>query len=558
MAKIDRLLVSIEQQPDEYLDALRFRLDERLLLLFSGLDEKLVELATTGAGPQAVPVEEQSAQAERALRQTERIVGLSLQRIDAITQRIAEARLEVGEFQEGMRSNIAESFIQEQQLLRMRYLESAVASLDVIERLVAAGELGQDKAELGDDLRGWLEDQVTLMAERTAGQIRLDTNTLIELRSRLAEDPLDAELSRAVRVLQRKQTRSINSLEATLGIMDGLGADTSEYRVLIIQQRGLIGVELLQRQVFMRVMRDQLENFQQALVSTGPNFVLRTIVFLTILLLAWLLARLVRFALSLLLERGRLGITRLSGEVLLSVSGLVVLLVGLLVGLSTLGVSVGPMLAGLGVAGIILGFALQDSLSNLASGAMILLYQPYDVDDHVRVGDVEGIVKRMNLVATTITTFDNQVLVVPNKNIWGDNIVNHTASRVRRVDIQVSFSYSEDIDFVERVLMEEMTAYDSVLSNPQPTVHISRWDDSAVTMMAKPWVRTADYWSTLRALTKRFKQRFDAEDISIPFPQRDVHLYDHGKPPEPRKRSSVKAKASDMRVDDAPPGESED
>ncbi|MGY6629448.1 MAG: mechanosensitive ion channel domain-containing protein [Wenzhouxiangella sp.] len=537
LAQVERLLEAIANQPVEYRDALLWRLDERLLALLAGLDEQLIELASVAVMPDAEsdPLDEERILTAR--RQTERILDLSLDRVHRITDRIAQERDEVGEFDEGLRSNIAESFIQEQQLLRMRYLQTTVGSLELIERLAAAGGLDESKAELAGRLRLWLEAQALLLAERIAGQIRLDTNTLIELRSRQAEDPLDSELGRAVRVLQRKQARSINSLEATLGIMDQLGLDTAEYRVLIIRQRGMIGVELLQRQVFSRVMRDQLDNLQQALVTTGPNFVLRALVFLTILLLAWLLARLVRVVLRVLLDRGRVRITRLSGEVLLSVSGIVVFLFGLLVGLSTLGVSVGPMLAGLGVAGIILGFALQDSLSNLASGAMILLYQPYDVDDHVRVGDVEGVVKRMNLVATTIATFDNQVLVVPNKNIWGDNIVNHTASRVRRVDIQVSFSYDEDIDFVEQVLMEEMKAHDRVLSTPAPTVHISRWDDSAITMMAKPWVRTADYWPTLRGLTKRFKQRFDAENISIPFPQRDIHLYQHGEPPARPKRS---------------------
>lgn len=150
---------------------------------------------------------------------------------------------------------------------------------------------------------------------------------------------------------------------------------------------------------------------------------------------AWLLARAVRLLLRWLLQLRQLNITQLSVDVMISVSGIVTFLVGILVALATLGVSVTPMLAGLGVAGIILGFALPDFLSNLASGAMILFYQPYDVDDHVCVGGVEGVVKKMNLVARTITTFDNQVLVVPNKNIRGDNIINHTASRSACVEL---------------------------------------------------------------------------------------------------------------------------
>lgn len=552
LSQIERLLEALPKQPDEHRDAVRFRLDERLLGVLTGLNVQLGELAAAG---------EQARDGElyvKAGQQIERILELGLMRIEAISERIAEERAAYGEFEEGVASNIAESFIQEQQLLRTRYLQGLVSSLDLIEVLVARAELGEDKAEVAATLRPWLEDKTELLAERTVGQIRLDATTLVELRGRLAEDPLDQELAGAVRMVQRKQTRSLNSLEATVGIMNQLGLDISDYRALIFQQRGLIGIEILQRQVFKRVLRDQLESLQQVLVLTGPNLMLRAVIFFLILGFAWLLARLVRLVLRGLLRLRHVRITRLSTEVLVSVSGIVTFLVGILVALATLGVSVTPMLAGLGVAGIILGFALQDSLSNLASGAMILLYQPYDVDDHVRVGEVEGIVKKMNLVATTITTFDNQVLVVPNKNIWGDNIINHTASRVRRVDIEVSFSYDEDVDFVEQVLMEEMQAHDCVLSTPAPAVHIGRWDDSAVTMMAKPWVKTPDYWLTLRSLTKRFKQRFDAEGISIPFPQRDVHVYEHGQPPQkPRRQIKAAGQGGPSSEDAAPPGQTE-
>ena len=549
LVQVERLLQALPEQPPEHRDAIRFRLDERLLDLLGSLNDKLDDLATESEGTSDDDLY------SIAGRQIRRILDISLMRIEAISERVAEAREEVSEFDEGLRSNIAESFIQEQQLLRLRYLQRLVASLGLLEHLAVEAINDEGLAEIAARLRPWLEDKSELLAERTVGQIRLDTTTLLELRGRQAEDPLDLELAAAVRVLQRKQNRSLNGLEATVGIMDELGMETSDYRALILRQRGLIGVELLQREVFLRVLRDQLDSLQQAIVSTGPNLMLRAVVFVIILLLAWLLARLARLALRAVLQLRHVRITRLSGEVLVSVVGIVTFLIGVLVALATLGVSVTPMLAGLGIAGVILGFALQDSLSNLASGAMILLYQPYDVDDHVRVGDVEGVVKKMNLVATTITTFDNQVLVVPNKNIWGDNIVNHTASRVRRVDIEVSFSYDEDIDFVEQVLMEEMENHEGVLSNPAPTVHIGKWDDSAVAMMAKPWVRTADYWSTLRALTKRFKQRFDVEGISIPFPQRDVHLYEHGQPPEKPRRELKRVERAE---DDSPPGETAD
>ncbi len=548
-ARIDSLLRALDDQPTEHRDALHFRVDERLLALINELDAKALEIARADAEVQ------QSEEVLALIDAMNRMIGLALLRVDRITERISEAREDITEFDPGLRSAVAESFVQEQQMLRNRYLQILIQHLGVLETFSEQTAFAEVIGDTPQRLRLGLEREVDLLAERTAGQIRLDAGTLIELRSRLAEAPLDSELGRAVEAVQRKQSRSLDGLEATVALLESLGLESAKYRALILRQRGVIGIELLQRKVFARVMRDQIETTQQRIISTGPNLILRTVIFLLILVVAWVLAELARRLLRRFLSLRVVSLTRLSGEVLVSVVGIVVFLFGLLLALSSLGVSVGPMLAGLGIAGIILGFALQDSLSNLASGAMILLYQPYDVDDHVRVGDVEGIVKKMNLVATTVTTFDNQVLVVPNKNIWGGTIVNHTASKVRRVDIEVSFSYDEDIDFVEQVLLEEMRAEPRVLPRPEATVHIGRWDDSSVTMMAKPWVRTADYWVTMRALIKRFKQRFDAEGIQIPFPQRDVHVYEHGTPPDKPKRRI--RRTGDQPDDTSPPGQDE-
>ena len=550
--RIEFLMQSLLEQPPEHHDALRYRIDERLMALLNELDAKATSIAT------AELEEQQSENAAELIAAMDRVLGLAGRRVQQINDRIAEARQEIVEFDAGLRTSIAESFVQEQQMLRNLYLRELIEHLQVLESLAAQAAFADIIGSKPIRLRQMLESEVDLLVERVSGQIRLDATTLIELRSRQAEAPLDDDLRRAVEAVQRKQSRSLDNLQSAVEMMELLGLDAAEFRALIVRQRGVIGTELLQRQVFSRVMRDQLETAQAQLVSTGPNLILRTSIFLMILILAWLVAGLARKLMRAFLSIRHIRLTRLSGEVLVSVIGIVVFLFGLIVALSSLGVSVGPMLAGLGIAGIILGFALQDSLSNLASGAMILLYQPYDVDDHVRVGDVEGIVKKMNLVATTITTFDNQVLVVPNKNIWGGTIVNLTASRVRRVDIEVSFSYDEDIEFVEEVLLEEMAAEPRVLNSPEATVHIGRWDDSSVTMMAKPWVRTADYWGTLRALTKRFKQRFDAEGIQIPFPQRDVHVYEHGAPPEKPKRRTLDRRARGQREDQSPPGQDED
>ena len=198
---------------------------------------------------------------------------------------------------------------------------------------------------------------------------------------------------------------------------------------------------------------------------------------------------------------------------------------GILMALSQIGISLAPMLAGLGVAGFIIGFALQDSLGNFAAGAMILIYQPYDVDDFVEVTGASGLVRKMNLVSTTITTFDNQTLVVPNSKIWGDVIKNVTAQKVRRVDLEFGIGYNDDIELAEKVLHEIVTASKKVLKKPEPNIRLHTLADSSVNFIVRPWTKTDDYWDVYWDITREVKLRFDREGISIPFPQRDVHLY---------------------------------
>ena len=191
---------------------------------------------------------------------------------------------------------------------------------------------------------------------------------------------------------------------------------------------------------------------------------------------------------------------------------------------SQLGIQLGPLLAGLGVAGFIIGFALQDTLSNFASGMMILIYRPFDVGDLIEAGGVTGKVSEMSLVSTTVLTVDNQKLVVPNNKIWGDVIRNVTAQKMRRIDMTFGIGYSDDIAHAERVLAEIVQCEERVLADPEPVIRLHTLGESSVDFVVRPWVRTADYWEVYWDITRKVKERFDAEGISIPFPQRDVHL----------------------------------
>ncbi len=208
-----------------------------------------------------------------------------------------------------------------------------------------------------------------------------------------------------------------------------------------------------------------------------------------------------------------------------SIASKTVLVIGLIMALSRLGFDIAPILAGLGVAGFVIGFALQGTLSNFASGLMILIYRPYDVGSVIEAAGVVGVVDAMNLVSTTIKTFDNQIIVVPNGSIWGGVIKNITGSDTRRVDMKFGISYSDDIAKAERILKDIITSHQLVLKDPEPVVKMHELGDSSVNFICRPWSKTADYWNVYWDVTRAVKERFDKEGVSIPFPQRDVHLY---------------------------------
>ena len=203
----------------------------------------------------------------------------------------------------------------------------------------------------------------------------------------------------------------------------------------------------------------------------------------------------------------------------------VAVFVGLIIGLSYLGVNIGPLMAAIGAAGLVIGLALQGTLSNFASGLLILFYEPFDVGDVVQAGGITGKVQSMTLVNTVFNTADNQVVVVPNSKIWDDTITNVTASDTRRIDLVVGIGYDDDIEKAKTVLADIVAAHDGVLEDPAPQIAVSELGASSVDLVVRPWCRTPDYWNVRFELTQTIKQRFDDEGISFPFPQQDVHMH---------------------------------
>jgi small conductance mechanosensitive channel len=257
--------------------------------------------------------------------------------------------------------------------------------------------------------------------------------------------------------------------------------------------------------------------------------IFNVILFLIILFIFRVLSRLTRRVVRKAVSNSRLKFSQLLQKMFVSIAGNTVMVVGLLVALSQMGFSMGPVLAGLGIAGFIVGFALQDTLGNFAAGAMILIYRPFDVGDMIEAAGVFGKVNAMSMVSTTILTIDNQTLIIPNGKIWGDVIKNVTGQTKRRVDMVFGVSYTDDIPHTEQVLTAIVTEHPKVLDDPAPVIKLHTLGESSVDFIVRPWVKTDDYWAVYWDVTREVKMRFDREGISIPFPQRDVHFYEESR-----------------------------
>ena len=203
----------------------------------------------------------------------------------------------------------------------------------------------------------------------------------------------------------------------------------------------------------------------------------------------------------------------------------VLLVIVVLAALDQLGIQTTSVLAILGAAGLAVGLALKDSLSNFASGVMIILFRPFQIGDVVTAGGVTGKIKEIHLFNTEFTTPDNQKILVPNAAIMSGSIVNINAHDKRRVDLVVGIGYDDDIKKAKNILTAIVEANEKVLLDEGITIAVSELADSSVNFVVRAWTQTPDYWDVKFNLTETIKLTFDKEGISIPYPQSDVHLY---------------------------------
>lgn len=210
------------------------------------------------------------------------------------------------------------------------------------------------------------------------------------------------------------------------------------------------------------------------------------------------------------------------------VSGLIYYLVVAMVAVAALGmvgIQTASVIAVLGAAGLAVGLALQGTLSNFAAGVMLLVFRPFKVGDYVDVGGNGGTVTAVGMFSTHLNTPDNVAIVIPNTAVWGGTIKNYAANETRRVDMVVGIAYDDNIGVAVDTIQRVMSGDQRILADPAPVIAVNELGDSSVNLVVRPWCNRADYWALKWDLTRRFKEQLEAAGCSIPFPQRDVHLF---------------------------------
>lgn len=222
---------------------------------------------------------------------------------------------------------------------------------------------------------------------------------------------------------------------------------------------------------------------------------------------------------------GKRGLDPLLANFAGSIAHILLVIFVVIASLSELGVQTTSLIAVLGAAGLAVGLALQGSLSNFASGVIIIALRPFKVGDFIEAGGVSGIVEGIQIFSTSLRTPDNKAVIVPNSSITGSTITNYSAKDTRRVDLVFSIDYSDNIGVAKEILQDIVRNDQRILEEPAPVIAVSELADNSVNLIVRPWVKTDDYWAVYWDLTEAVKLRFDKEGLSIPFPQYDVHLH---------------------------------
>lgn len=269
-------------------------------------------------------------------------------------------------------------------------------------------------------------------------------------------------------------------------------------------------------------IQEALDSAKQLLLDHWVNIAIG----IAILFFGWIISKMIRGTVGKVMRRAKVD------ETLISFTTNLVYMASLafvfIMALGKFGVDTTSFAAVIAAAGLAIGFALQGSLGNFAAGAMIIMLRPFKVGDYVECAGTAGVVEEISVFATTLKTPDNKVVIVPNGAVTGGNIVNYSTKPTRRVDMTMGIGYGDDIKKAKELFEKIVKEHPKVLADPAPQVAVSELADSSVNFVVRPWCNSADYWAVKFELTQQMKLACDENGISIPFPQRDIHIIKGG------------------------------
>jgi small conductance mechanosensitive channel len=377
-----------------------------------------------------------------------------------------------------------------------------------------------------EDDKAYLEELLPRRAIELSGRISLALDTIDTLKKWLenASPEEQQAIEAQLRTIEFQKNSVANSLSVTLEMMQQLNIETSQFGQILVLATGELLNKTVNTEVAIGVLQKVWRSARLWLDENLSEIIVRLFTFLLILLAFKVLARMVSGVLLRIISRSSMKTSQLLNTFVQGITSKVIMLVGIIVALTQLGIELGPLLAGLGIMGFVVGFALQDTLSNFASGMMILITRPFDIDDVIDAGGVNGIVRSMNLISTTIVTFDNQQIVVPNSKVWGNTIRNVSARDKRRVDLSFALSHQVDSAHMEALFKEVVDADQRVLEDPAPTIKLNKVGEYSSEFIVRPWVLSKDYWSFYWDMTRAIKDRLDNEELAFTRHQQDIHL----------------------------------
>jgi small conductance mechanosensitive channel len=265
-----------------------------------------------------------------------------------------------------------------------------------------------------------------------------------------------------------------------------------------------------------------LDTIQQFLATKGADFALNLLAAILIFVIGRWLSKLISMIIAKMMTKAKVELLIVTFVHHLSYFALLAFVI--IAALDRVGIKLTAAIAVLGAAALAIAFALQGSLSNFAAGILMVIFKPFKVGDFVEIAGVQGTVQEIQVLTTVINSLDNIRIIIPNSQVTSGTIHNFTANGTRRVDLKIGISYGDDLKKAKQVIEGVLAADERILKNPAPTVAVYELGDSSVNFVVRPWVKPTDYWDVYFDVTAKVKLALENNGLTIPFPQRDVHI----------------------------------